>query len=322
MIIEHEWNWIPETDEIEEQSPGGAVFGAKQKPSAKFRGAVHAAFSGRKAQKLLSCDEEAKLVAAWQKSRDQDARARLIDSHLPLVIRAARARFDRGDVVNVDLLDLVHEGVVGLADAVDRFDPTKEARLSTFAKYYITGAILDLVKRHRKPFRTGTSHFEKRATSRLHDARRKFHKETGRFPSDQTQDVARMAELAETSPAGMKRAMNVATAQIIPLQRIEVVDPREMPEDAVARASMADRVRAAIEEVAEILSARDADILRTVTTFAPDDVEEISVGDKMHVLAGKWELTVERIRQIRRHSIALVRDQLSVKGMDFNAEVA
>jgi RNA polymerase sigma factor (sigma-70 family) len=69
---------------------------------------------------------------------DATSRARLAESHLPLVLKVASSYKGRG----VDYEDLVGAGVVGLGEAVERFDPDHGARLSTYARHWILKRIL------------------------------------------------------------------------------------------------------------------------------------------------------------------------------------
>jgi RNA polymerase sigma factor for flagellar operon FliA len=78
-------------------------------------------------------------------SLSAEDRERLILDHLPQVRLIARRIHERvPDSVNLD--DLVSTGVVGLISAIDRFDPTLNVKLKTYAEYKIRGAILDSLR--------------------------------------------------------------------------------------------------------------------------------------------------------------------------------
>ena len=72
-------------------------------------------------------------------------RERLLTDHLPDVRHIAQRIHDRLPV-QVPLEDLVHAGIIGLIEAVDRFDPSKDTQLGTYAKFRIRGAILDSLR--------------------------------------------------------------------------------------------------------------------------------------------------------------------------------
>ena len=86
---------------------------------------------------LLTSDEEQALARGMQNGEDQ-ARERLIVSNLRLVAKIAQEYTD----VGLPLMDLIQEGNVGLIQAIDRFDPERGFRLSTYAVWWIRRAIL------------------------------------------------------------------------------------------------------------------------------------------------------------------------------------
>src|SRR5207247_9212457 len=80
---------------------------------------------------LLTPEQEIELAAKIKKG-DPAARERMILSNLRLVVTIAHDYFDLG----LSLLDLISEGNIGLTKAVERFDPTKGAKLSTYAAWW------------------------------------------------------------------------------------------------------------------------------------------------------------------------------------------
>lgn len=76
---------------------------------------------------------------------DLAARDRMVLDHLPLV-RAIAVRMHETLPTHVDMDDLVHAGVLGLFDAVSKFDPRKQVAFSSYAKYRIKGSILDSLR--------------------------------------------------------------------------------------------------------------------------------------------------------------------------------
>lgn len=84
-------------------------------------------------------------ILAPRHARDPEARERLLLEHLPQVRYIARRIHDRLPA-QVPLEDLIHAGVVGLIDAVEKFDPSKNVQLKSYAKFRIRGAILDSLR--------------------------------------------------------------------------------------------------------------------------------------------------------------------------------
>jgi len=89
---------------------------------------------------LLSAAEERRLAIRIEQG-DQAAKQRMIESNLRLVFSLARTYRGRG----VPMADLVQEGTIGLAQAVDRFDHRHEVRFSTYAVHWIHRSLRDAV---------------------------------------------------------------------------------------------------------------------------------------------------------------------------------
>jgi RNA polymerase sporulation-specific sigma factor len=94
---------------------------------------------------LLRPDEEARLWRAYKDRGHVRSRARLIESYQPLVFKVAMQLRLREAIV----MDMIQEGTVGLIEAVERYDPDRGVRFSTFATFRIRGRILNALHRER-----------------------------------------------------------------------------------------------------------------------------------------------------------------------------
>jgi len=97
---------------------------------------------------LLTPEEERDVARAMIAGRN-GARERLIVSNLRLVAKIAREYAD----VGLPLVDLIQEGNIGLIEAVDRFDPERGYRLSTYASWWIRRAMLAAITSHARMIR-------------------------------------------------------------------------------------------------------------------------------------------------------------------------
>ncbi len=92
---------------------------------------------------LLDSPHEARLWRAYKGRGDGRSRARLIEAYQPLVFKVVMHLRLPGTMV----MDMIQEGTVGLIEAVERFDPGRGVRFSTFATYRIRGRILNALRR-------------------------------------------------------------------------------------------------------------------------------------------------------------------------------
>jgi len=121
-------------------------------------------------QTSLITPKEEVALAKRIKAGDEAARELMIKANLRLVVKIAREYEDYG----VPLLDLINEGNMGLMKAVERFDPTKGAKLSTYAAWWIKQAIRRALSNQSKTIRLPVHVGDKllhirRAAARLED---------------------------------------------------------------------------------------------------------------------------------------------------------
>jgi RNA polymerase sigma-32 factor len=119
---------------------------------------------------LLSPGEEARLAEEWQSTRDPEIGRRLVLGNLRFVVKIAFEYRTYG----VRLLDLIQEGNLGLLVAVDRFEPERKNRLTTYAVWWIRAYIQDFIRRQWSLVRFGTTRAEQRCFYRLRRERERL----------------------------------------------------------------------------------------------------------------------------------------------------
>ena len=102
---------------------------------------------------MLDPREEYKLAKRWREAADRDAADRLVISHLRLVAKIARGYCGYG----LPIADLISEGHVGLLQAVERFEPERGFRFSTYAVWWIKSAIQEYILRSWSLVKMGTT---------------------------------------------------------------------------------------------------------------------------------------------------------------------
>lgn len=94
-------------------------------------------------QTVLGEEDERSLWQAWSGQRDPEARRRLIDHHLRFAHQLAARLYGARQVAQLEFAEYRQFAVLGLIEAVDRFDPARNVSFRTFAGHRINGAVLD-----------------------------------------------------------------------------------------------------------------------------------------------------------------------------------
>ena len=110
-----------------------------------------------KIAKMLSKEEEYSLITKWRDNKDQDALQKILDSYLRLAVSFARKFKNYG----LPIEDLIHEGTLGIMHALEKFDISKEFRLSTYASWWIRASIQDYILKNWSIVKTGSTASQK-----------------------------------------------------------------------------------------------------------------------------------------------------------------
>ena len=150
---------------------------------------------------LLSPEEEIELAARIKKG-DREARATMIRANLRLVVKIAHDYANLG----LPLLDLISEGNIGLMKAVERFDPAKGGKLSTYAAWWIKQSIKRALANQSKTIRLPVHLVDK--ISKMRRVSLQMSEELGREPTDD--------ELAEEVGISSAKVSHLKTVAIRP----------------------------------------------------------------------------------------------------------
>ncbi len=207
--------------------------------------------------RLLDAAEERELSRCAREG-DKEARKRLIESNLRLVISIAKKYRGRG----VSFEDLIQEGNSGLIKAVERFDPDMGNRFSTYATWWIRQAVTRAVADHARTVRLPSHVVD--ALFRLRRADNALSIELGRDPSE-----VELAERLGIKPEEVKRLREVSqpigsiNARVGAEEGAEMGDllPDERAGDDYARVEIG-QWEGTLHEAVESLPEREARILK------------------------------------------------------------
>ncbi len=248
---------------------------------------------------LITPEEEITLSKRIKRG-DKDAREQMIKANLRLVVKIARDYEGYG----LPLLDLVNEGNIGLMKAVERFDPSKGAKLSTYAAWWIKQAIKRALANQTKTIRLPIHIVDK--LFHLRKAEAKLHDILGREPSDEelgdelgfTARRVRQLRTASIRPASLEAPMGDDDSNTISeVVSDENADTPYEELEGKANAGL-------IQELVAHLDPREQKILRR--RFGLDGDDELTLEE----VGEEFGVTRERIRQIQEVALKKLRKKI------------
>ena len=249
---------------------------------------------------LISVQDEIDL-ASKIKSGDQDAREKMITSNLRLVVKIAKEYSNIG----LSLLDLINEGNIGLMKAVERFDPTKGGKLSTYASWWIKQSIKRALANQSKTIRLPI-HMVDRVTQ-IRRTSTSLAERLGRDPTDDELaaemdlPVSRITHLKAVSqkPASLDSPIGDDDGSI--LSEVVPDDKSRSPLEHLQSKSLIGDISSVLDQ----LEPREAEIMRLrfgLEGLDPHTLEE--VGEKIGV-------TRERVRQLQQQALRELRKSMA-----------
>ena len=153
---------------------------------------------------MLGRQEEYMLAKRWREDGDRNAAHRLVTSHLRLVVKIARDYRGYG----LPITDVISEGHVGLMQAVERFEPEKGFRFTTYAMWWIKAAIQAYILHSWSLVKMGTTANQRKLFFHLRKAKSKiFALDEGDMRPDQVKLIAKRLGVTEHAVIAMNRRL-------------------------------------------------------------------------------------------------------------------
>ena len=153
---------------------------------------------------ILTHDNEIKLAKEWIESRSSSAAHQLINSHLRLVVKIAMKYRGYG----LQLSELISEGNLGLIQSLERFDPSKGFRLSTYAMWWIRASIQEYILHSWSLVKIGTTAAQKKLFFNLRSLKGKLKAlDDGDLPPELVTEIAERLDVAENEVVDMNRRL-------------------------------------------------------------------------------------------------------------------
>ncbi|MEO8123268.1 MAG: RNA polymerase sigma factor RpoS [Burkholderiales bacterium] len=259
-------------------------------------------------------------TATRARGGDFAARQAMIEHNLRLVVSIAKNYVGRG----LPLIDLIEEGNLGLMHAIDKFEPDRGFRFSTYASWWIRQSIeralmhqtrlvrlpvhvmrdLNQVLRTRRALEAQAAHFAQRDTSGV-----------------RTEELAAALGRPVAEVAALLKFAEMPASLDAPLDRSSTEPDAETLLDAVADEQSIDPMNLTLGHEVESLLSHGLETLDTRE-------REVLVGryglhgrepETLEVLAGRFRLTRERVRQIQQEALAKLRRSMARNGVDKQA---
>ena len=244
---------------------------------------------------LLEPNEEYMLAKRWKEHEDQEAAARMVNSHLRLVAKIAMGYRGYG----LPLGEVISEGNVGLMQAIKRFEPDKGFRLATYAMWWIKASIQEYILRSWSLVKIGTTAAQKKLFFNLRRMKGEIKAlEEGDLNQENLEKIATTLDVSEQEVINMNRRMSGPDSSLNAPVRADsegewqdwLVDDSDNQETVLAdQEEMAER-RKMLVDAMKVLNERERQILAARRLEEePKTLEDLSQ---------EYGISRERVRQI------------------------
>lgn len=264
-----------------------------------------ASFRNLKDVPLLSREEEADLARRYRETKDPKIARRLVESHLRLVIKMARQCSSRPAL----LPDLIQEGCLGVMRAIEKFDPDRGIRLSSYAAWWIRAFMYQYIMANARMVRVATTFTQRKLFFNLNREQNRFE------AAGQTIDPKEIATRLNVPEEAVVEMTTRLSGREVQFDVVVATEPSSdafssyappRPDEDFERRQLQEAVAQRLKHAAGTLEGRDRQIFdERLLAEKPITLREL--GDRLGV-------SRERARQLEER----VKGRLRVLLQDFN----
>lgn len=254
---------------------------------------------------ILTAEQEYEYATKWANEHDNIAAEKLVASHLRLVVSVAYDFKNYGLPVS----DLIASGNMGLMQALQKFDPTRGFRFSTYAMFWIKAEIYETILNNWSIVKLGSSANQKRVFFNLTRAKRALGIMDNSLSDSQTKQIAEYLSVPESDVAHVATRMSARDVSLnSPLNTdsdskdilSNMADSRISIEDSIEQLEFKRRGYELLRKHLDMLPERDREILKARRLSDPVATLE--------TLSQKYNISRERVRQIEERAYNKLRE--------------
>ncbi len=256
---------------------------------------------------ILEKDEEFKLINDWRDNKTPRSLQKILHSYLRLAISYARKYSSYGLPID----DLIHEGVLGIMHALEKFDTSKDFRLSTYASWWIRASIQDYILKNWSVVRTGSTASQKALFFNLKKIKQQINDVSREFMGqDELNKVSNMLNVKSIEVQNMESRLTGGDLHLN--QKVDnenendlmslLADDRQNPEETYEDFNDKNIKKDFINKAINTLNEREKTIIR-LRKFKEKSITLDELGQML-------KISKERVRQIETKALEKLKKSL------------
>ena len=256
---------------------------------------------------ILEKEEEFYLINDWRDNKTPKSLQKILNSYLRLAVSYARKYSSYGLPID----DLIHEGVLGIMHALEKFDTSKDFRLSTYASWWIRASIQDYILKNWSVVRTGSTASQKALFFNLKKIKQKINDVSREFMGQKEIDeVSKMLNVKSLEVQNMESRLTGGDLYLN--QKVDndtendlmslLADDRQNPEESFEDFNDKNIKKDFINKAIDTLNEREKTIVR-LRKFREKSITLDELGQKL-------KISKERVRQIETKALEKLKKSL------------